>query len=68
MAAAFACVGLNWREHVVIDASLLQPTDTAGGRENSTKAREKLGWQAQFKMNDVVRLMVEARSSTLIWC
>ena len=62
VAAAFACVGLDWHEHVAIDASLLRPTDIAVGRGNPTKARQQLGWQAQSKMNDVVRMMVEAKS------
>jgi GDPmannose 4,6-dehydratase len=62
VAAAFACVGLDWREHVVIDASLLRPTDIAFSRGNPAKARERLGWQAQYKMKDVARMMVEAKS------
>jgi len=41
-----ACVGLDWREHV-IDASLLRPTDIAFSRGNPAKARERLRWQAQ---------------------
>lgn len=61
VAAAFACVGLDWQEHVVADASLLRPTDLAISRGNPTKAKEKLGWEAQYKMPDVVRMMVEAR-------
>ncbi len=28
-----------------------------------TSAREKLGWQAQYKMQDIVQMMVEARRS-----
>lgn len=47
VAAAFACVWLDWREHVVIDTSLLRPTDIAVGRGNPAKARKQLGWQAQ---------------------
>ncbi len=62
VAAANASVGLDWHEHVVIDASLLRPTDIAFGRGNPAKARKQLGWQAQYKMNDVVRMMVEART------
>ncbi len=62
VAAAFAYVGLDWREHVVIDASLLRPTDIAVGRGNPSKASAELGWQAQYKMKDVARMMVEARS------
>ncbi|MEH1836085.1 MAG: GDP-mannose 4,6-dehydratase [Nostoc sp.] len=61
VAAAFASVDLDWREHVVIDNSLLRPTDLAVGRGNPVKAKNKLGWQAKYKMQDVVRMMVEAR-------
>jgi len=61
MTVAFTGVGLDWREHVVIDASLLRPTDIAVGRGNPSKAREQLGWQAQYKMKDLVRMMIEAK-------
>ena len=61
VAAAFACVGLDWRDYVETDASLYRPTDIAVGRANPAKAREKLGWEARYKMPDVVRMMVEAR-------
>ena len=57
---AFHCVGLNWQDHVVTDNSLLRPTDLAVSKGNPTKAKEQLGWQAQYKMPDVVRMMIEA--------
>ena len=57
---AFHCAGLNWQDHVVTDNSLLRPTDLAVSKGNPHKAKEKLGWQAQYKMPDVVRMMVEA--------
>jgi len=58
---AFACVGLNWRDHVVLDEALLRPTDLMVGHGNPAKACEKLGWQARYKMHDVIRLMVNAQ-------
>ncbi|MGB7443310.1 MAG: GDP-mannose 4,6-dehydratase [Coleofasciculaceae cyanobacterium] len=61
VAEVFACLGLDWQEHVVTDASLLRLTDIAVGRANPHKAKEKLGWQAKYKMRDVARMMVEAR-------
>jgi len=61
VAAAFNCVGLDWREYVVTDTSLLRPTDLAFSRGNPAKAKEKLGWQAQYKIQDILRMMVEAR-------
>lgn len=61
VAEAFTCVGLNWQDYVETDQSLYRPTDIAVGRGNPAKAKEKLGWQAQYKLPDVVRMMVEAR-------
>jgi len=60
VARAFACVDLDWRDHVISDPRLLRPTELAVGRGNPTKAFENLGWQAAYKMKDVVRMMVEA--------
>lgn len=61
VAETFACLGLDWRDHVVTDESLLRPTDLAISRGNPTKAKEKLGWEAKYKMKDIVRMMVEAK-------
>lgn len=57
--AAFSYCGLNWREHVVQDPQLYRPTDLTEGRANPSKAREKLKWRAQYKMADVVKMMVD---------
>lgn len=60
---AFSCVGLDWKTCVKSDSNLLRPTDIAVGRGNPSKAEQKLGWKAQYKMPDVVRMMIEARQS-----
>ena len=62
VATAFAEFKLDWREHVVIDESLFRPTDIALGKGNPTKAYQKLGWKAQYQMNDVVRMMIQAKA------
>ena len=62
VAAAFAAVNLDWREHVAIDNSLLRPTDLAVGRGNPRKAEEIIGWKAKYKMTDVVRMMSAAKA------
>lgn len=64
VAEAFACVNLNWRDHVTSDRSLYRPTDIAVGRGHPAKAREVLGWQAKYKMQDVVRMMIAAKQSS----
>jgi GDPmannose 4,6-dehydratase len=63
VAEAFACVGLDWRDRVITDASLLRPTDLAISRGNPAKAKKKLGWQAKYKMPDIVKMMIEAKLS-----
>ena len=53
----FAAFGLEWREHVVSDPSLLRPSEIMISRGNPEKARKILGWQAKYSMRDVVRKM-----------
>ena len=63
VAAAFEQLGLDWREHTVIDQSLLRPTDLTVGRANPTKAAEQLGWKAKYRMSEVARVLVEAEGN-----
>jgi GDPmannose 4,6-dehydratase len=65
VATAFAAVNLDWHEHVVIDDGLLRPTDLAVGRGNPSKAKTLLGWEAQYKMKDVVQMMSSALCSKI---
>ena len=58
---AFRLVNLDWRDYVISDKELCRPTDIAISRGAPHKAREKLGWEAQHKIADIVRLMMEAR-------
>jgi GDPmannose 4,6-dehydratase len=60
VAEVFAYLGLDWQEYVISDRSLLRPTDIAISRGNPTKAKQKLNWQAQYKMKDIARMMVDA--------
>ena len=61
--AAFRQVGLDWREHTVIDPSLFRPTELILGRGDPSKAASKLGWAASFRMDDVARMMVQNEES-----
>jgi GDPmannose 4,6-dehydratase len=61
VAAAFTSVNLDWHDHVVVDNSLFRPTDLAMGKGNPSKAKIQLGWEARYKMQDVVKMMVNAR-------
>jgi len=60
VAAAFACVGRNWRDHVVDNPALHRPTDILYSSGNPSKAARLLGWKAEKKMVDVVGLLIDA--------
>ena len=47
------------------DASFLRPTDIAEGHADPGKARTQLNWEANRKMEDVARLMVEEKMAAL---
>ncbi|HIP07893.1 MAG TPA: GDP-mannose 4,6-dehydratase [Mariprofundaceae bacterium] len=57
---AFQVVGLDWREHVVSDESLLRPSEIMENKGDSSKAKDKLGWKPTLLMNDVIQKMIEA--------
>lgn len=65
VAEAFGFLGLNWRDHVDQDTSLLRPTDLKIGRADPGKAKRVLGWEAKFKMKDIVCEMIAAERQLL---
>ena len=56
---------LNWRDHVRVNEALYRPADISEGRGNAFKAAKKLGWQAQWRMPQVVAGMVAAELAQL---
>jgi GDPmannose 4,6-dehydratase len=64
-AEAFRCVGLDSRDHLESDPTLLRPSEILAGRSNPEKALQVLGWKAKYKMRDVVGMMVEAEMRLL---
>jgi GDPmannose 4,6-dehydratase len=60
VAAAFAAVGLDARDHVVVDRALFRPADIEANYANPEKAARVLGWRATVDMNETVRRMVAA--------
>lgn len=60
VAETFAQLGLDWRKHVSTDPSLLRPSEIMASRGNPGKAAEKLGWRAENRMRDVIRIMIAA--------
>ena len=58
----FNLLCLDWRKHVKQNPSFMRPTDLLLSIGDASKARVKLGWEAKYKMTDVVRMMVEDES------
>ncbi|MDA8335490.1 MAG: GDP-mannose 4,6-dehydratase [Peptococcaceae bacterium] len=57
---AFACAGLSWHDHVVVDPAFLRPAEVDLLVGDSAKAKAHLGWKPRVTFKDLVRLMVEA--------
>ena len=58
--AAFAAVGLDWREHVVQDPKFFRPAEVDLLVADPTKAKTELGWTPQVSFDQLVAMMVEA--------
>ena len=56
----FKSLGLNWKDHVVLDNELIRPTDINLGLANPIKAKNLLKWEAKIGVEEVIRLMIEA--------
>lgn len=57
---AFRHVGLDYRDHVVIDPRFFRPAEVDVLLGNPAKAHEKLGWRPQTDLPDLIAMMVDA--------
>jgi len=57
---AFAHLGLDYRDHVVVDPQFLRPADVETLLGDASKARKKLGWTYGVTFKGLVQEMVEA--------
>jgi GDPmannose 4,6-dehydratase len=57
---AFARVGLNWEDHVVIDERFFRPAEVDLLVGDATHARTVLGWEPKTPFRDLVHMMVDA--------
>ena len=57
---AFAYFGLNWKEYIDLDLSLMRPSDIAISRGNPLKAKDILGWEPINDVDMVIRYMCAA--------
>jgi GDPmannose 4,6-dehydratase len=57
---SFQYVNLDWQDYVEFDQRYLRPTEVDLLIGDSTKAREKLGWEPSVSFEGLVKLMVDA--------
>jgi len=57
---AFAHVGLDWNEHVVVDDKFLRPAEVDLLVGDATKAKTELKWEKTVTFADLVAMMVDA--------
>jgi GDPmannose 4,6-dehydratase len=57
---AFEQVGLDWRDHVVVDPRFVRPAEVDLLLGNAAKARRVLGWEPRTSFRELVATMVES--------
>jgi GDPmannose 4,6-dehydratase len=57
---AFEHVGLDYRDHVVVDESLYRPAEVDHLLGDASKARRELGWEPSVSFEALIRMMVDA--------
>ncbi len=57
---AFGHVGLDWKQHVELDARYNRPAEVDLLIGDYSKAKQKLGWEPKTKFVELTKLMVDA--------
>ncbi len=57
---AFSYVGLNYKDHVIIDEKFLRPAEVDILIGDSSKARKKLGWKPGVSFEKLIKMMVDS--------
>jgi GDPmannose 4,6-dehydratase len=58
VADAFSQLGLDWKNYIIQNPSLIRPTELLLSVGDPSKAHKTLGWKGRYKMTDVVRFMI----------
>jgi GDPmannose 4,6-dehydratase len=57
---AFGHVGLDWKRHVVTDATLIRPAEVDVLQADPTRARTELGWEPRLGFRALIEMMIDA--------
>lgn len=56
---SFSLVGLNWRDYIEIDPQYFRPAEVELLLGESSKAKERLGWQSKTSFRKLIKIMLE---------
>lgn len=56
---AFKALGLDYNEYLIQNEELYRPSDLKIGRADPSKAKNILGWEAKFSVEDVINKMID---------
>jgi GDPmannose 4,6-dehydratase len=57
---AFSVAGLDWREHVTVDAAFVRPAEVDQLCADPAKAAQQLGWKPKIGFTELITMMVES--------
>lgn len=57
---AFAVVGLDYKDYIVVDSHFIPPMQTGPLCGDASKAKKILGWEPKTKFKELVKIMVHA--------
>ena len=57
---AFSYVGLNYKDHLIIDKNLMRPAEVDTLLANCSKAKKELKWKPETSFKELVHSMVES--------
>ncbi len=60
VARAFGVAGLDWREHVTVDAAFVRPAEVDQLCADPAKAAERLGWEPKTGFDELIEMMVQS--------
>jgi GDPmannose 4,6-dehydratase len=65
LALAFEKLGLDWRQHVVVNPAFMRPLDVNFSIGNPTKAADLLDWRSSTSVEEIVSQMLAAENRAM---
>ena len=57
---AFSCVGLSYKDHVIVDPKFFRPAEVNALLADPRRIKQELGWKPKISFHDLIKEMVDA--------